>query len=120
MGAPYYASASPERLYKNQPPTTETTLYTVPSTLNGVNVQRVVVNQVVLCNNTSSPSTINLSIVPSGGTAANYRTLGGTSIPANSTQTLDLSEPMYVGDFISGYQGTSGSITLTVSGTVMS
>lgn len=121
MAAPNYSSASPERFYMNQPPTTETTLWTVPSTFNGVTVQRVKIDQIVLCNNTGATASVSLGMVASGGTASstNRSFTNATPIQGGATQTLDLSQVMYVGDFISGLQGTSGAITVTICGTVI-
>lgn len=112
---------SEERLYQGQPGTGETTLYTVPTTLNSVNVKRVQVTEIVVCNTTTNNAAISLSIVPSGGTAgAANRILATANVNGNTTQTMTLREVMYVGDFISGLQGISGAITVTISGMVKS
>jgi hypothetical protein len=99
------------RLYQGQPSTGEATLYTVPSSTS------VIVKQIVLCNTSASTASISLSIVPSGGTAGSAnRIVGGYTVPANATQTLDMSQVMNTSDFISGLQGTASTVTVTISG----
>lgn len=99
------------RLYAGQPSTIEGTLYTVPASTNAK------VTEVVLCNTSSSPATISLSAVPSGGSAGNSnRLIAGLSVSANGIVTLDLSVFLATGDFLSALQGTSGAITVTISG----
>lgn len=102
---------APLRLYQGQPATSEATLYTVPA------ATTVIVKQVVAANTSAAAATISLSLVPSGGAAgAANRLLGAVSIPANSSISLDLSQVMTAGDFLSGSQGTAAAVTLTISG----
>lgn len=102
---------APLRLYQGQPGTSEATLYTVPA------ATTVIVKQVVAANVSAAAATISLSLVPSGGTAgATNRLLGAVSIPANSSLSLDLSQVMTAGDFLSASQGTAAAVTLTISG----
>jgi hypothetical protein len=102
---------TPKRLYIGQPSTSETTLYTVSSG------KTVIVKDITLCNTSSSDATISLSIVPSGGIAGNTnRILASLKVSANSVVDITLSQVMNEGDFISGLQGTSGALTLIISG----
>lgn len=99
-------------LYRGQPGTTESTLYTVPASTT------TVITGIVLANTTATDATVSLSVVPSGGTAgAANRILEGVTVSAKSSFFIDgLSLPMATGDFISGLQGTAGAITVTISG----
>ena len=99
------------RLYSGQPGTSEGTLYTVPASTDAK------VTEVVIANTSAAPATISLSAVPSGGSAgvAN-RLVAGLSVAANSVTVLDMSVFLTTGDFLSALQGTSGAVTLTISG----
>ncbi|HHV79101.1 MAG TPA: hypothetical protein GXX40_05745 [Firmicutes bacterium] len=104
----------PARLYQGQPGTTETTVYTVPTG------KTVILKQIVLANVTTLPAKVSVSLVPSGGTAGDgNRLCKDLSVPANSIVTIDLSQVMTAGDFLSAVQGTSGAITVTISGVVI-
>jgi hypothetical protein len=105
------ATYAEKRLYSGQPATGGATLYTVPASTT------TIVKQVVIANTSGSAATVSLRLVPSGGTAGVANSLAeAVSIGANSTQTLDLSQVMATGDFLQALQGTSGAITLTISG----
>ncbi|MGB9866703.1 MAG: hypothetical protein ACPLPR_02190 [Bacillota bacterium] len=41
------------------------------------------------------------------------------SVSANGIVTIDLSQVMIAGDFLSAVQGTAGAITVTISGVVI-
>lgn len=99
------------RLYGGQPGTSEATVYTVPGSTNAK------VTEVIIANTAASAATVSLSAVPSGGTAgvAN-RLFASLSINGNSIVVMDMSVFMDTGDFLSALQGTSGAITLTISG----
>ena len=102
---------TPKRFYIGQPGTTETTLYTAPTG------KTVILKDITLCNTTSVDATISLSIVPSGSTADNTnRILAGLKVTANSIVDITLSQVMNEGDFISALQGTSGALTVAISG----
>jgi len=100
-----------KKIYQGQPGDTEGTLATVPSG------KAWVVLEITVANVTSSAATFNLSIVPSGGSAGDAnRIYKSISVGANSTLILPHYIVMEVGDFISGLQGTSTALTLTISG----
>ena len=99
------------RLYGGQPGTSEATLYTVPASTNAK------VTEVIIANTSSSPATVSLSAVPSGGTAGvTNRLFASLSVNGNSIVVMDMSVFLGSGDFLSGIQATSGAITLTISG----
>lgn len=105
------ANLASKKLYWGTPGTTETTLYTVP----GGTVS--LVKEIVLTNVTNTAATVSLSIVNSGGAAANgNRIVGAKSIPANDLVIIACNEHMDTGDFISGLQGTSGAINVRICG----
>jgi hypothetical protein len=100
-------------LYEGQPTTSEATLATCPASTTWR------ADSVVLCNTTSTAATISLSRVPSGGTAgATNRFMSAFSVPANDTVTVDVKQYLNAGDFLSGLQGTSAAVTVTINGVV--
>jgi hypothetical protein len=100
-----------KKLYWGTPGTTETTLYTVPTSTT------TFIKEIWLCNTTSTAATISLSIVNSGGAAGTgNRILQAYSVPPNGVVVIACQEHMDAGDVISGLQGTSGAINLRISG----
>lgn len=105
------ATVNRKKLYQGQPGTSESTLYTVPASTD------VKLQSIVLCNTTGAAATVSLSVVTSAGTAgATNRVLAAFSVTANDTIVIDSAVDMATGDFLSGLQGTSGAVTVTVSG----
>lgn len=99
------------QLYQGQPATTATTLYTVPASTD------VRVTEILLCNTTGTDATFTLSVVPNGGTAAaTNRILSALLVAANETVVVELATYMTAGGFLSGLQGTTSAITVTISG----
>lgn len=113
---------SPESLYTGQPGTTEGALTLRPFNQTLVPAgQKVIIKQVVVTNTTSSPAKVSLSCVPSGGTAgAANRLFKDLNIEANSFLVVEFAQVMNAGDFLSASQLTSGAITLSISGAVVS
>lgn len=110
-------SLVPQTLAVTQPSVanTETTAYTVPP------VSSLKIATASLCNTTGAPVTVNLSIVPSGGTAglAN-RVISGYLLAAGDTLSLSayLADAlMQAGDFISRNDTATG-VTLVITGAV--
>lgn len=102
---------TPIKLYQGQPGTSGATIYTVPAG------KSVIIKQVLIVNTTGSNATATLNSVPSSGTAsASNRIISSLDIAANSVLTLDLSQVMTSGDFLSALQGTASALTLTISG----
>lgn len=103
---------TPTRLAQSNPADLlETTIYTVAA---GVST---IVKQIILANVTASAATISLSLVPSGSAAGDANRLyKDLSVPANSISTIDLSQVMGAGDFLSIKQGTASAVTTTISG----
>jgi hypothetical protein len=92
---------------------TETTLYTCPT----AQTTTALIKQFVVTNTSGSASTINISLVPSGGSAgASNRLFNSLSVGANETILLDVSQVMTSGDFISVKSGVGATINFTVSG----
>lgn len=104
------------RFYIGQPGTTVAKLgETVPPEYSQI------MKQILLCNTTGSAATISIHVVPSGNTATNAnRILSNVTIDPNSTETLDLTQVLVAGDELWGVQGTSGAITVCISGVVRS
>jgi hypothetical protein len=104
-----------QRLYQGQPGTSVATLYTVPASTD------VKVTEVVLCNVTGADATVTLSAVPSGNTAGVTNRLVDTlPVAAHETAVISLSTYLTTGDFLAALQGTSGAVTVTVSGELYS
>lgn len=102
---------TPKKLYTGQPGTAATTLYTAPASTTSL------IKNIIICNTTSSAATLTLSLVPSGGSAGvTNRIMSSLNISANDTVAMDLSGVLSTGDFISALQGTSGSLTLHITG----
>lgn len=92
-----------KKLYANKPGTGSATLYTVPANTT------TIVKNIVLCNTTGVAETVTL-------TAGGQLIINALSVAANDTVTLDLSLVMSEADIITGLQGTSGSISVYISG----
>lgn len=102
---------TPKKLYVGQPGTTATTLYTAPASTT------TIIKGIKLCNTTTSDATITLSYVPSGSSAAaSNRILSSYNVKANDLVTIDTSDVLATGDFISSLQGTSSAITVYIAG----
>lgn len=98
-------------LYRGQPGTTNTTLYTVPASTS------VKLGSIVVCNTTSTAATLTLSVAATGGTAgATNQILSAYTIRPNDTITIDSSVYMDAAGFIAGLQGTAAALTVTISG----
>ena len=92
-----------------QPGTGNGTLYTVPGATS------VVVRSIHVCNTTSSAATLSLAINGTAATAANCW-LDELSIPANGSYDWSGFLALATTDTIQGLQGTSGALTVTISG----
>ena len=81
-------------LYRGAAATSNTTLYTAPTNI------AVAVTNIAIVNDTTSPATatINLATIP---------LLSSVSIPANSTQFIDLEQIIYNGETITGSASTT-------------
>jgi hypothetical protein len=81
-------------LYRGAAATSNTTLYTSPSSI------AVAITNIAIVNDSTSgvTATINLATVP---------LLSGISIPANSTQFIDLEQIIYNGETITGSASTT-------------
>jgi hypothetical protein len=82
-------------LYRGAAATSNTTLYTSPSSV------AVAVTNIAIVNDTTAAvtATINLATVP---------LVSSMSIPANSTQFIDLDQVIYNGETITGSASTTG------------
>jgi hypothetical protein len=81
-------------LYRGAAATSNTTLYTSPASV------AVAVTNIAIVNDSTSAvtATINLATIP---------LIGGMSVPANSTQFIDLEQIIYNGETITGSASTS-------------
>jgi hypothetical protein len=98
-------------LYRGQPTTSNTTLYTVPGSTDAK------IASITICNTTTTAATLTLSVVQSGGTAGvTNQIMAAYSVPASATVIIDSSVYMNTGDFVAGLQGTTSALTVTISG----
>lgn len=113
---------TPRMIYQGQPGTDEDALTLRPFGDTSVPANtKVILKQIILANTSSASATVAISLVPSGGTAgAANRIVPDVSVGANSVVTIDLSQVMEPGDFLSAVQGTAEAVTVTISGVVVS
>lgn len=92
--------------------TTETTLYTVPIST------QAVVSTMAVCNQTSSPATYRIAVVPAadvGATAAKHYFVYGATVDALDTVTLTNGVTLGAGDVITVY-ASSANLSFHVYG----
>jgi hypothetical protein len=94
-----------------QPGTTNGTSYTVPGSTT------VIVRNIHICNTTASVATVSLAINGTAATAANCW-LSALSIPPNGSYDWSGFLHLSAADTLQGLQGTSGALTVTISGVV--
>lgn len=100
----------PKRLAQTQPGTSYATAYTATAT-------NVIVKEIVVCNTTASPVTLDISLVASGGTAGVTNNVVSTApIGAYSTVIYSLSQVLAASGFISMKATTASALTVTISG----
>lgn len=103
-----------KKMYFGQPSTGGSTIYTAPLTASGSGASAVI-RTVHICNTTSTPATISLSVNGSAATAANniYRAF---TIPANGIHVANVSVVLESGDTLQALQGTASALTMFISG----
>lgn len=98
-------------LYRGQPGTTDTLLYTVPAATTAI------VASIVVTNTTSSAATLTLALDAGGAITAANSVLAAESIPANtSLPSFPLREVLATGDTIRALQGTASALTVHIAG----
>ena len=103
-------------LAQNNPSaTTETTLYTVPSSTSAV------VSTISICNQTGSSATYRIAVRPSadGSTAAKHWIVYGATVAASDSTMLTLGITMATGDKIQVY-GSTANISFAAFGSEIS
>ncbi len=92
-------------------PGTSAAHYTVATGL------QAAVTSIILCNTDSSPVTVTIYIMKSGGTEAKGTILSAYSMAVGETKTLPLGgEVMDVGDAIKGFASVADKVTIRASG----
>jgi hypothetical protein len=81
-------------LYRGAAATSNTTLYTSPSSI------AVAVTNIAIVNDSASAVTATINL-------ATFPLIGGMSVPANSTQFIDLEQIIYNGETITGSASTT-------------
>jgi len=102
----------PKVLYRGQPGTTDTLLYTAPST----NTFYTIVKTILIHNTTSVAVNIKLYTAPSGGTAADSNKFFDADIAANGTVMIDGSILLDFQETLRAIAGSANAITLNISG----
>lgn len=102
----------PTKLAQAAPSTTAaTTIYTVPGG------RTTTVKNIIVANVTAAAATATISFVPGGGTAgAANRIMHSVVVQPNALVTLDLTQVLNAGDFISVQVGTANALVFTISG----
>lgn len=112
---------TPTGLYQGQPGVTETTA--TPGILSSAVPASTIwiVKQIVVCNtSTSTAVTLSLSIVPTGSIGGNAnRIISNYPLAAGQTTTFDLSVVMTTGGFITAMSSSPNTVTVTISGVVI-
>lgn len=96
-------AAVPKKLYANKPSTGNTTLYTVPANT------KTIIKNILICNTSALAAIITVS-------AAGQNIISGMRVDPNDTVSMDISLVMETSDTLTASQGTSGAISLYVSG----
>ena len=81
-------------LYRGAAATSSTTLYTAPTSV------AVAVTNIAIVNDSASAVTATINL-------ATFPLIGGMSVPANSTQFIDLEQIIYNGETITGSASTT-------------
>jgi hypothetical protein len=108
---------TPKNLYRNQPGTAYSTLYTVPASTT------TLVKSLVLHNTTATDATVTLNFIASGGTVGLTNQLIDYTVTAKDTVTIaedGVFEVLNEGSTIQGKQGTSAAITVSINGVEVS
>lgn len=102
---------TPKRLASAQLTAAAVTYYTAPAST------RTIVKQIVLTNVTGTLATVSISFVNSGGTQGpTNRIVELLQVPANGVVTIDLSQVLETGDFISALASVATAINMRISG----
>lgn len=102
---------TPKRLASAQLTAAAVTYYTAPAST------RTIVKQIILTNVTASTATVSISFVNSGGSqGTTNRIVEQVSVPAYGIVTIDLSQVLETGDFISALASAATTINMRVSG----
>ena len=105
-----YQSVTPTRLGQQAVTTSYATAYTV------VDRMRTYLKQIDVCNTTTAPINVSISIVPTGGTAsASNAILYATPVPASGLLQWSGVQVMMAGDTLQ-VKGNAAGLTVTVSG----
>lgn len=118
------AIASVRQWYVDQPSATSfVTCFTAPANTSNVPSPNATatLGALAVCNTTSSTATITVCLVPSGGTAGAANALA-YQLPVNAYDTKifsGLGQQLPAGATVQATQGTSGAVTVILSGAVI-
>lgn len=106
---------TPKRFFQNQPttsyPAPGSSPYIVPAATSAV------VKEIVVCNVTAGPVSIDVAFVASGGTAGvTNSVIVGHVIPPLTTVIYGFSQVLATGGFVSAKASVSASLTVSCSG----
>jgi hypothetical protein len=99
----------------NPAATTESTIYTVPSST------QAVVSSIAVCNQTASSATFRIAVRPAADetTSAKHYLVYGTTVGAADTVVLTIGVTLAAGDKILGY-GSTGNLSYSAYGSEIS
>ena len=102
---------TPRRLSSAQLTTSAVTYYTAPAST------RTIVKQIILTNVTATNATVSISMVNSGGSAGTTnRIVEQLTVPAYGVVTIDVSQVLETGDFISALASAATTVNIRISG----
>lgn len=104
------------RLYFGQPSTSNGTLYTTPGSTN--TTPKAVVRTIHVCNTTTTAATITLALNGTSATAANCF-IKAFAVPPGGLLVENVNIVLNETDTIQGLQGTSGALTVLISGVTL-
>jgi hypothetical protein len=106
---------TPTLLYRGQPASTTTTLYTVTNTAG----KFAIIKHISVCNTTAAAATISFANVASGGSESDAnRFLKDISVPAKTTVFFDLSMVMGQNESLRATASASTTFTVHASGVI--
>lgn len=104
---------APVVMYRGQPTTSSTTLYTVTNTAG----KYAIIKNIVVCNVTASSATIHFANVNSGGTESDSnRFMRSATVAGFSTLFIDLSMALGQNESLRATASASTTLTVVVSG----
>lgn len=109
------ATLTPTVLYRGQPASTTTTLYTVTNTVG----KYAIIKNIMICNPTASAATISVASVASGGSESDAnRFMKDVPVAAKTTIQMDVTLVLGQNESLRATASASTTLTVLVSGVI--